>query len=158
MNSEIKWVSTTNMLIRDGEKILVIKRADDLLDFPGWYILPGGKQEFNETVEGAAIRETIEETGITPVGPVLRVVATHLHDYRSKIYVVNIFETTEFGGRLISSKEGEAQWVNSHELLNNPKLYPDLKRHIKLVLENPGIKTFFTYHKFDEKLSIIEEK
>ena len=53
MSSEIKWVSTTNMLIRDGEKILVIKRADDLLDFPGWYILPGGKQEINETVEEA---------------------------------------------------------------------------------------------------------
>jgi len=158
MNDELKWVVTTNMLVRKGDDILVIKRSDDLQDFPGWYILPGGKQEPNESVIDVAIRETIEETGITPLGPVLKIVATHSHEYKSKIYIVNIFEAENFKGELVSSKEGTAQWVNAKELLASSKLYPDLKRHIGMILENMSDQIFFTYHKFDANLKIVEER
>lgn len=33
----------------NNDQILLIKRSDNLEYFPGWYILPGGKHEYNET-------------------------------------------------------------------------------------------------------------
>jgi 8-oxo-dGTP diphosphatase len=44
------------------EKILLIKR--DTLPFKGYWALPGGRMEPNESVEQTCIRETKEETGL----------------------------------------------------------------------------------------------
>lgn len=93
-----------------------------------------------------------------PVDPKLKVVATHLHDYKSKVYIVYIFEAKDFKGDLKSSSEGETLWINYAELLDNEKLYPDLKRHLRLVSENPDGDTLFTYHRFNKNLKIIEER
>ncbi len=152
------WVSTTNMLIRNGSDILVMKRAHDRVEFPGWFILPGGKQEADETPLQAAVRETREETGIEPIGATLRIIATHLHDYKSKVYIVYMFEAKSFTGNLTSSSEGEAIWMDQEKLIKSPKLYPDLKRHLRLIMDNVDPSLQFTYHRFNEKLQIIEER
>ena len=156
MISDLKWVSTTNMFVEDGGKVLVVKRGDNEADFPGWYMLPGGKQEVSETPVEAAIRETFEETGIKVSDPKLRVVATHLHEYKSKVYVVYIFTADKFIGDLVQSDEGEAMWLPLNELLEDPKLYPDLRRHIKIIIEDRD-QLFFTYHSFNSRLEIVKE-
>lgn len=48
-------------------------------------------------------------------------------------------------------------WITLDEVLKDPKLYPDLKRHINLVLEAENSQVIFTYHKFNKDLEIIEE-
>ena len=48
------------ILRRPGGKILLVER----LHFPSGYAFPGGFVEYGETVETAAARETLEETGI----------------------------------------------------------------------------------------------
>lgn len=154
---ELKWVSTTNMLVVSDGKVLVLKRGENEKDFPGWYMLPGGKQEENETPIQAAIRETFEETGIKVLNPKLKVVATHNHDYRGKIYLIYIFMAEDFSGDLVQSNEGVALWMPLDELMNDSKLYPDLKRHIKLITSDELNEVLFTYHKFDSNLKIKEE-
>ena len=47
----------------DGEKVLLLKRKDDV-PYGGKWGFPGGGAEKGETPEEAAIRETAEETGI----------------------------------------------------------------------------------------------
>lgn len=47
----------------DG-KVLLIRRASHLRTFPGIWTPPGGHVEENETIEGAALREFAEETGL----------------------------------------------------------------------------------------------
>jgi len=137
MESEIVFSSTTNMLcIKDGN-ILLVKRNENLADFPGWYILPGGKQEKDETPLDATIRETFEETGIKVKEAVLRIIATHYHEYKSKVYIVNIFKSSNFEGSLVESKEGTPEWMPVDEVIKNPKLYPDLKRHIVKMAPDP---------------------
>lgn len=158
MGSDITFSSTTNLLIVNDEQILLVKRNEHLNEFPGWYILPGGKQKENETPEETAIRETFEETGVKVNGANLRVIATHYHEYKSKVYLVYIFTADGFDGSLVESKEGTPEWMNTQEALNHPKLYPDLKRHIEIILGSKSDSIVFTYHRFNDKLEIVESR
>ena len=157
MSADIPLVSTTNMLILKGDEALFIKRSEKLENFPGWYMLPGGKQEHDETPMRAAIIETFEETGLKVIKPQLKVVATHFHEYKPKVYLVFIYLAREFSGRLIEkSEEGELIWLSVNKILEDPKLYPDLKRHFRLIFEGDGQEVIFTYHRFNKDLEIIE--
>ena len=49
-----------DVIIEIGDRIVVIERKHD----PHGWALPGGFVEFGETVEQAAVREALEETGL----------------------------------------------------------------------------------------------
>ncbi len=146
------------MLLIKGGQILLIKRSDTLSEFPGWYMLPGGKQEKNETSKEAAFRETLEETGFLVKDASLRIIATHYHEYKSKVYQVYIFVADNFSGSIKKSREGIPVWLDIDQALDDPKLYPDLKRHIKLIINSKDGELFFTYHRFNKDLKIIESR
>ena len=52
--------------IDDELTVLLIKRPSSMKDHAGQIALPGGKMENNETTVETALRETWEETGISP--------------------------------------------------------------------------------------------
>jgi 8-oxo-dGTP diphosphatase len=49
-------------LVEESAEVLMIRRADS--PYLGKWSLPGGHLEFGESLEAAAVRETMEETGI----------------------------------------------------------------------------------------------
>ncbi|MDK2123661.1 NUDIX hydrolase [Parachitinimonas caeni] len=49
-----------------GVSILLTKRTENLAKHPGQISFPGGRIEYEETPEMAALRETEEETGLAP--------------------------------------------------------------------------------------------
>jgi ADP-ribose pyrophosphatase YjhB (NUDIX family) len=53
---------TVDIAATDGKRVILVKRARN--PFKGSWVLPGGFIEYGETVEDAAIREMLEETGI----------------------------------------------------------------------------------------------
>src|SRR3989344_8784286 len=106
---DFEFVSTTNTLIINEGRGLFIKRDDSLNEFPGWLILPGGKQKEDETPQQAATREVFEETGLKITDPKLKVIATHNHIYKSKVYIVYIFESSQYFGELIDYEEGKGK-------------------------------------------------
>ncbi|MBD3362219.1 NUDIX domain-containing protein [Candidatus Dojkabacteria bacterium] len=155
---KIDFISTTNTLITKDDQILFVQRDKNLKDFPGWLMLPGGKQEVNETPSKTAIRETKEETGLKIRDPKLKIIATHNHEYQSKVYIVFIFSSTNFSGRLIKQEKafGKPVWLGYNEALNSKNIYPDLKNHIKIMQSLKKHELVYTYNKFNEKLEIVE--
>jgi 8-oxo-dGTP pyrophosphatase MutT (NUDIX family) len=56
-----KVAAAANALIfNEQAQILLTRRADN-----GWWCIPGGHLDPNETIEAAAVREALEETGLT---------------------------------------------------------------------------------------------
>ncbi|BCJ74496.1 NUDIX hydrolase [Catellatospora sp. IY07-71] len=52
-------VVATTAFVRDGDRVLLIRRTDN-----GLWSLPGGGQEIGEYLAETAVRETLEETGV----------------------------------------------------------------------------------------------
>jgi ADP-ribose pyrophosphatase YjhB (NUDIX family) len=53
-------VAASAFVVDDDERLLMIRRTDS-----GLFALPGGRHELGETMTETAIRETLEETGVT---------------------------------------------------------------------------------------------
>lgn len=57
-------IETASAAIIKDKKILLVKRLDSAILFPGCWGLPGGKAEPGETPEETVIREVEEETNL----------------------------------------------------------------------------------------------
>ena len=111
MNRTEQVELTTVCLIYSGDKILLQNRAKE--DWKG-YALPGGHVEAGESIVAATIREMREETGLTIQNP--RLCGIKQFPTESGRYIVFLFKTDEFTGKLVSSDEGEMEWVKRGEL------------------------------------------
>jgi len=102
---------TVLCLIEDGDKILLQNREKK--DWRG-YTLPGGHVEPGESFVDAVIREMKEETGLTILNP--RLVGVKQFPIENGRYVVLLFKATWWSGDLISSDEGQMEWIEYSEL------------------------------------------
>ena len=65
MTERAMFKGVVNMIIRDGDKILLFLRNDGFFNYNGGYwVIPAGHIEAHETAKSAAIREAKEELGI----------------------------------------------------------------------------------------------
>ena len=102
---------TVLCLIEDGDKILLQNRVKK--DWRG-YALPGGHVEPGESFVDAVIREMKEETGLTILNP--RLVGVKQFPLENGRYVVLLFKATQWSGDLISSEEGQMEWIKYSDL------------------------------------------
>ena len=102
---------TVLCLITDGDRILLQNRTKN--DWQG-YTLPGGHVEPGESFVDAVIREMTEETGLTILDP--RLVGVKQFPLENGRYVVLLFKATRWSGDLISSEEGQMEWIEYSEL------------------------------------------
>lgn len=61
-------VLTVDAVVLDEGQVLLIKRKND--PYAGYWALPGGYVDFNETAQAAAHRELEEETGLSALSSV----------------------------------------------------------------------------------------
>jgi len=121
-------------IIVDKEKLLLVKSEYEGKIF---YLLPGGGIKFGETIEEAAIRETLEETGkkIKIIRPVY--INEYIDNKDKSRRVLNIF----FLSKIIREDETKLtndngkiksiEWINLDNL-RNINLKPDfLKNNLK---------------------------
>ena len=126
---------TVLCLIEDGDKILLQNRVKK--DWRG-YALPGGHVEFGESFVDAVIREMKEETGLTITSP--RLVGVKQFPIENGRYVVLLFKATEWSGNLLSSNEGQMEWIEYDKLseIRTVDDFDDLLR----VMNNPELTEF----------------
>lgn len=102
------------------------------------YTLPGGHVEPGESFVDAVIREMKEETGLDIMNP--RLVGVKQFPIKDGRYVVLLFKAIEFSGTVISSDEGQMEWVESNRLseINTVDDFKDLMR----VINDPALTEF----------------
>ena len=126
---------TVLCLITDDDRMLLQNRIKK--DWQG-YTLPGGHVEPGESFVDAVIREMNEETGRDIKNP--RLVGVKQFPIKNGRYVVLLFKTTEYSGTVVSSDEGQMEWVESNRLseINTVDDFEDLMR----VINDPALTEF----------------
>lgn len=113
----ITHISTGIAVVRD-EKILMVRRAkDDFLG--GYYELPGGGVDKEETILESAYREVQEETGLTPN----KTVATfkgfdYSTDKKPKVRQINFIFEVDSDDVVLSEEHDDFEWVDTVMLAN----------------------------------------
>ena len=133
-------IFTVLCMVSDSNgNILVEDRID-----PSWpgICFPGGHVEPGEPFTEAAIRETMEETGLVMEDPRLCGIKQFQTGAGAR-YVVFFYKATRYNGTLCSSNEGEVFWI-SREDLSKRHLVPDFMEMLK-VFDCPDLNEFFYY-------------
>ena len=137
---------TVLCLIEDGDKILLQNRVKK--DWRG-YALPGGHVEPGESFVDAVIREIKEETGLMIIEP--RLVGVKQFPLENGRYVVLLFKTTHWSGDLISSEEGQMEWIRYSDL-STVKTVDDFDDLLKVM--NTSELTEFQYLVSEDKWTV----
>ncbi len=126
---------TVLCLIQDGNRVLLQNRVKE--DWKG-YTFPGGHVEAGESFVDAVVREMKEETGLDIFKP--RLVGIKQFPITDGRYIVLLFKATEFEGTVVSSDEGEMEWIDIDRLseVNVVEDFHDLMK----VLNAPDLNEF----------------
>ena len=128
---------TVLCLIHNEDSYLLQDRVKK--DWNG-YTLPGGHIEPGESIVDAVVREMKEETGLTIKAP--RLCGVKQFPIEGGRYIVFLFETDQFEGKLVDSEEGKMHWVKITEL-SNVNLVNDFEELIEVMMSD--ILTEFQY-------------
>ena len=126
---------TVLCLIEDGDKILLQNRVKK--DWQG-YALPGGHVEPGESFVDAVIREMKEETGLTILDP--RLAGVKQFPIENGRYVVLLFKATKWTGTVVSSEEGQMEWIE-YGKISNVKTVDDFAELLD-VINSPELTEF----------------
>lgn len=140
---------TVLCLIHNEDSYLLQDRVKK--DWKG-YTLPGGHIETGESIVDAVVREMKEETGLTIKAP--RLCGVKQFPIEGGRYIVFLFETDQFEGKLVDSDEGKMHWVKITEL-SNVNLVNDFEELIEVMMSN--ILTEFQYVVENEEWIVVKK-
>ncbi|MCB9493129.1 MAG: NUDIX domain-containing protein [Epsilonproteobacteria bacterium] len=123
-------------LIRNGNKILLIKRSDSASFRPGHYSMVGGLLEKNEPFRQALAREINEEIGITAKQEDLHFIHMFHRNGTDHELVAAVFECTNWTGEPFNKEPNKHSEVAWFDLENLPTLMiPAHRNAIKLIMQ-----------------------
>ncbi len=144
--SRTQNITMTNIcLIYKNDEVLVLDKVGDK-EIVG-ITFPGGHIEKNESITDSVIREIYEETGLTISNPILCGIKNWINDDGSR-YLLFLYKTDKFEGKLRSSSEGKVFWTKKSEL-SKLKLAFDTDKMLEII-ENDEISEFFYYKENEE--------
>lgn len=154
VNSEIykhTIVICTNLLVKRGDRFLVIKRSPHKLICPNIVHTIGGKVEASEDPYLASQRELLEEAGIVAHNIRLRGVVTEVKPDTIPNWQVFYFLGDYKEGVVRQTEEGDLLWLRVGEIKQSD-LYPSFGRIVgALVNETQGpVFARFLYNEKDQ--------
>ena len=124
-------MKVTAAIFRDGDKVLLMRRASDQ-PLAGTWEYPGGKFEANEDGPTCLHRELSEELGIDAKVGELIIIARHITE-SGKVIELHTYEIMDYTGAMQLRVHDQMHWVPLSELLNHPQLPADQIVSQKLV-------------------------
>ncbi len=124
---------SVELIIKNNDKILLAKRADDADVAPGQWCVPAGKVKYDEIPIVAALREAKEETGLDIA--IISEVSCRTSKIKSKgedayrlIYTYLVKPTTD-DKEQINEEHSEFAWVRKDEVAHEcfSSLSPNLR-------------------------------
>lgn len=116
------------LLIAKDRRFLLLKRSESEHNYSGFWGLPGGGVEKNETPTDAVIREVKEEIGLDI--PNIRL----LHKYPHYDTFINVFvyNSSEFDPRTIELNDEHTEWgmFSYFDIFNMKNVIPSTVRYI----------------------------
>lgn len=109
-------------LIYDN-KVIIIKYLQGMNC--GYYDIPGGKIENNESNYEASFREFKEETGLEILNQ--KLVGNVIVEYPEMIFDFDIFIANEYKGSLENFSENESMWFEINSLISQKKIFPSIE-------------------------------
>jgi len=133
-------VCAGGLLVR-GDRILLARRADDRVFYPGVWDVPGGHCEAGEAPAQTLARELEEEIGVTPRAfaelAVLDEPRTAEHgEARYHMFTVTAWDGGE--PRLRGPEHAELRWLHLAEALVLPLAHPDYPALFRRALGGGG--------------------
>lgn len=142
-------VPRTLIFLTRGNKVLLLKGADNKRLWAGLYNGVGGHIEPGEDVFSAAKRELIEETGLSAPNLWLCGIVT-VDTQANPGVVIFIFRGECPEGEPVLSKEGTLEWIQRSEIHNLP-LVADLPLILPKILDHkPDLPPFFAHSYYDD--------
>jgi 8-oxo-dGTP diphosphatase len=107
MDEQRKTLPAVSVAIVRGDSVLLVKRARQ--PSQGLYAFPGGKVEAGETLEQAAKRELLEETGLraNAYRPLREIHIDGSGDSHPFDYLLTVFGAIYAGGEAVASDDAE---------------------------------------------------
>lgn len=133
-------VATLCFIRKEGKLLLILKKRGL---GKGKYNAPGGRVEKGETLEQAAIRETQEEVGLTPIGlaPAGRLDFAFTDGYSLQAHV---FTATDATGTLTETDEAIPFWCDENDIPYD-KMWSDDRLWIPLMLDGTRFEAQFVF-------------
>lgn len=149
--SRTENVTLTNMcMIYNGSKVLVQEKINS--DYCG-ITFPGGHVEKGEAFTDAVIREVFEETGLRIFTPKLCGIKDWINDDGSR-YMVLLYKTDKFEGKLKSSDEGDVYWLELQKMRNS-QLAGGMDKVIDIFLDE-NMSEYFFYRENGEWVEVLK--
>lgn len=141
--------ATLCFIVHDDQIMLILKKRGF---GEGKYNGPGGKIARNESFIDGAIRETKEETGLTPINPVKHAILDfYFGPSDEPKWKVHVYRANQFEGNLIETEEAKGFWV-SLENIPYDKMWEDDKYWLPMIIDGKSLKGSFWFSEDMEKL------
>lgn len=134
LNKQFSKKQYVNIILMNGEELLLLKRSSHESTHPSFWCLPGGGKDNIETIKTGAIRETFEETGLRKsdyniLGDPYKVEFPDCVVY----YHLATVKPTSKDNIILDEKEHQKYgWFTSEQWLQMD-LILDLKTHLQLI-------------------------
>lgn len=141
----MKLIVITKAIIKQDQRVLLLKRLGGTEEYRGLYELPGGKLDFYEEPLEALRREVLEETGAQLETTQLYDVQSVIDNVHEKQYIIIVYIATikPRSEIILSNEHSKYTWKKLSEIQLN-EINDITKTVLKLQIESPTQNTDYS--------------